>query len=393
MSESRKSPPPNESEVERLRRENSYLRQLAEHTAARMLALDAKTLSIRYELEQKRRGFRLMTELAVSLGQDTDFENLFLSTSRRINYTLNMQRTTVLMPTEDENVFQPGVLQGYSSEERSRIAPLRLRLPPELLDPLCPILVTGQDPNSRLAPFREALELPYLISAPVYLQHSIAAVLVTGRIIEKMPYMPRLGANDVETVQTVSAYLAAMLAGHRLRQAELLAKHDPLTQLPNLRGTTEHLRHLLALARRGGNLPTVMFIDLDGFKQVNDTFGHSAGDIVLRIIGERLRDCLRESDIVGRIGGDEFLVMLSHIADPRDAGIVARKILEALAMPIDVCGATAKIGASIGIAVFPEHGCDETGLIRAADAAMYSVKSSGKNSYAFAERKKDVLTG
>lgn len=373
------------AEIDDLRGEVRYLREMAEQTASRMLTLDAQSIAIRHELEQKRRGFRLMAELAVTLGQDADYESVFVSVSRRINATLNMQRTAVLFP-EGENVFRATVLQGYPSEEKELIAARRIAVDAELLDPLRPVLITGADPVTRLGSLREALKLPYLIASPVILHNEVVAILVTGRLMEQRPYLPRLGASDVETVQTVSAYLAAMLAGHRLRQAESLAKHDPLTKLPNLRGTSEQLHHTLALARRGGFFAAAMFIDLDGFKKVNDTYGHAAGDIVLQVVSERLTHCIRGSDFVGRIGGDEFVVVLTHVKRPEDAGFVARKILKKMSEPINIGDNVTKVGASIGIAIFPDNGSDEASLIRAADEAMYMVKSKGKNAFAFASK-------
>jgi diguanylate cyclase (GGDEF)-like protein len=368
-----------------LENEIRYLRQLVEQTTARMLTVDAQSIAIRHELEQKRRGFRLMAELAVTLGQDADYESVFLSVSRRVNATLNMQRTAVLFP-EDDGVFRPRVLQGYPTEDRDRVSTRRILLAPELLDNLHPVLITGADPITKFGSLRESLLLPYLISSPVMLKNKVVAILVTGRLIEQRPYFPRLGKSDVETVQTVSAYLAAILTGYRLRQAESLAKHDPLTQLPNLRGSTEQLHHTLALARRGGFFFATMFLDLDGFKQINDTYGHAAGDVALRTVADRLTDCMRESDFVGRIGGDEFLVVLSHIKRPEDAGMVARKLLKRLAEPIGIGDASVAISASIGIAIFPDNGSAEGELIQAADEAMYNVKSKGKNSFQFATK-------
>lgn len=372
-------------EVAELRRELDYMRGLVQQTNSSMLKADIQSIAIRHELEQKRRGFRLMAELAVTMGQDADYKNISLSVSRRLNATLNMQRTAVLFP-DGNGIFSAAVLQGYPSEERQLVENRRIPVGKELLDPLNPVLVTGTDPAATYGALREALLLPYLIAAPVLLRQEIVALLVTGRTQEMKPFLPRLGMSDVETVQTVSAYLAAILAGHRLQQAENLAKHDPLTQLPNLRGTKEQLHHTLALARRGGFSAAVMFVDLDGFKAINDNYGHAAGDLALQIVAERLTDSVRESDFVGRIGGDEFVVVLSHIRRPEDAGFVAQKIIEMFSKPMNACGPDCRVGASVGIAIFPDHGSDETVLIRAADEAMYSIKTSGKNAFAYAKR-------
>jgi diguanylate cyclase (GGDEF)-like protein len=125
----------------------------------------------------------------------------------------------------------------------------------------------------------------------------------------------------------------------------------------------------------------VLFIDLDGFKNVNDHYGHSAGDEVLAQVGLRLKSSLRDADMVGRLGGDEFAILLRNVSNPAVASIVATKLIASLAIPIEVAGADVKVGASIGIALFPEHGADGQELLRVADQAMYAVKKRGKNSW------------
>ena len=160
-----------------------------------------------------------MAELTATLGRSSSYKNIFISVSRRINAALNMQRTVVLTPDGNGN-FKPSVLQGYPAEEEAVIASRSISAAPELLDPEHPILITGADSPDRLLELREALGLPYLISSPIVLHDEVAAILVTGRELEQLPWMPRLGRNDVETVQTVSAYLAAMFAGQRLIEAE-----------------------------------------------------------------------------------------------------------------------------------------------------------------------------
>ncbi|NLC24517.1 MAG: GGDEF domain-containing protein [Oxalobacter sp.] len=381
-----------DQELEALRREVAYLRKNSEQTAGRLLLADTQAIAIRHELEQKRRGFRLMADLAVSLGRETDYESVFVSVSRRINAALSMQRTAVLAPDPDGG-FSAVVLQGYPPHEQKVILECRIEIDPEMLDPTHPVLVTGADPDERLASVRKALALPYLISSPVMLHDNVVALLVTGRLVEERPYLPRLGESDVETVQMVSVYLAVMFTGFRLRHAEILASYDPLTQLFNLRSTTESLRHTLEYAQQGGYHAALLFIDLDGFKDVNDTHGHAAGDMVLRIVSERLVNCVRESDIVGRIGGDEFVVVLTHISQPEDAAGIAGKIVDSLSRPMDVQGARCQVGASVGIAVYPEHGEDESALLHAADDAMYAVKNNGKNAYRYAITAKGTEKG
>lgn len=177
----------------------------------------------------------------------------------------------------------------------------------------------------------------------------------------------------VATLSDVSA-LAREL--HALRHQ---AQHDPLTDLPNRRLLTEELGRSLARARRHGQRLAVLFIDLDRFKWVNDTLGHDAGDAVLRTIASRLRTTVRAEDLVGRWGGDEFIVVLD---DPNDAAAVlgtARQVLAALGRRIDVAQHGVSASASIGAALFPDAGvATPADLIRRADAAMYRAKQAGR---------------
>jgi diguanylate cyclase (GGDEF)-like protein len=161
------------------------------------------------------------------------------------------------------------------------------------------------------------------------------------------------------------------------------ASHDVLTGLPNRALLAEHLDLALPLARRNNSGAAVLFIDLDRFKQVNDVLGHAMGDELLRQVAGRMRDCLRESDMVARQGGDEFIVVLQEIAIECDAGLVALKLIEALTRPFDLHGTAAHIGASIGIALFPADGDDADALFRNADLALYQAKTNGRETLRF----------
>jgi diguanylate cyclase (GGDEF)-like protein len=159
-------------------------------------------------------------------------------------------------------------------------------------------------------------------------------------------------------------------------EAEFLALHDALTGLPNRTLFDDRLEHALAQSKRDGDGAAVMVIDVDRFKQINDTHGHSAGDTVLRAVAERLACTLRNSDTVARLGGDEFGVVLGgiHLEGALDT---AARMQDALAAPVDVDGSQADVGASIGIAVHPEHGTDAETLVHRADVAMYDAKRTG----------------
>ncbi len=172
-----------------------------------------------------------------------------------------------------------------------------------------------------------------------------------------------------------------MESEERLRH---LAHYDPLTDLPNRLLIHSRLEHALDAARRHGSRTGVLFIDLDHFKTVNDSLGHPAGDELLRAVARRVGDRLREEDTLGRLGGDEFLVLLERIVRPEDAAVVARDILRSLGKPFTLStGVEFYIHASIGISVYPEDGADAHDLVRNADAAMYRAKDQGRNTYGF----------
>ncbi|WP_198962627.1 sensor domain-containing protein [Mangrovitalea sediminis] len=187
---------------------------------------------------------------------------------------------------------------------------------------------------------------------------------------------------DVELLQYVSTQVAAALERkrmeHRLQHAAL---HDPLTGLPNRALFHDRLENALALARRDKSLLSLLYLDLDRFKQVNDTYGHATGDVLLQEVARRLTSCVRESDTVGRIGGDEFLILLSGVGYPDDALIVAEKVRSVLLESYDVGGLRLSIAPSIGIAGYPEHGDDYRQLIRMADESMYRAKKQGGNRF------------
>ncbi|MFZ5519751.1 MAG: putative bifunctional diguanylate cyclase/phosphodiesterase [Pseudomonadota bacterium] len=163
----------------------------------------------------------------------------------------------------------------------------------------------------------------------------------------------------------------------------LQATHDELTGLANRRHFTERMAQMLAHARRQQQDLAVMFIDLDHFKKTNDTLGHEMGDQLLCEIAARLRSALRESDLLARMGGDEFAVVLADLAHSGDAAVVARKLLELLLKPVCIDGHEMLVGASIGITMFPGDGQTAEALLRHADLAMYRAKASGRNTWCF----------
>jgi diguanylate cyclase (GGDEF)-like protein/PAS domain S-box-containing protein len=166
------------------------------------------------------------------------------------------------------------------------------------------------------------------------------------------------------------------------RKLDYLAYHDPLTDLPNRLLFDDRLEHALEQARRHEQPCLLLFLDLDGFKVVNDTLGHSVGDELLRVVAGRLKSVLRQSDTVARLGGDEFVVLAAG-ANAEYGREVAERILETLRKPIAVAGEHITVTGSIGISIFPDDGADHHRLMRAADIAMYTAKAQGRNRFHF----------
>ena len=162
-----------------------------------------------------------------------------------------------------------------------------------------------------------------------------------------------------------------------------LAQHDTLTDLPNRILLQDRLHQAIALASRNGTQVGVLFLDLDKFKEINDSFGHAFGDKVLQSVVNRLLSCVRASDTISRLGGDEFVILLSEIKQTGDAGVKAGKILTAINTPFLIDSHKVHITASIGVAVYPNDCKDPEDLIKKADDAMYQAKEQGRNGYRF----------
>lgn len=166
-------------------------------------------------------------------------------------------------------------------------------------------------------------------------------------------------------------------------QITYLAHHDSLTSLPNRNLLQDRVRQNLARARRNGSKCAILFLDFDRFKNINDSLGHSVGDGVLKEVAERLLGCLREGDTVARVGGDEFVILLSDLEDARPAVAVAQKITTLGTKPYEIEGQKFRLTISIGISLFPEDGEDFESLLKNADSAMYHAKNAGRNTFSF----------
>lgn len=167
------------------------------------------------------------------------------------------------------------------------------------------------------------------------------------------------------------------------QRVQYLASHDELTGLMNRATFSQTLDEAIAAARVAGRKLAVLFVDLDRFKLINDTLGHEAGDQLLRVIAGRFKASLRKGDLVARLGGDEFVVLVEHLKHPQQVSRIARTLLAAATVPVDIHGQECRVTASIGISVFPTDAEDGRVLMKKADLAMYAAKEKGKNNYQF----------
>ena len=165
------------------------------------------------------------------------------------------------------------------------------------------------------------------------------------------------------------------------RQLEHMAHYDALTGIPNRVLLADRLKHAIAQTRRHQRGLALVYLDLDGFKEVNDTHGHEAGDQLLIVIAQRLRDTLREGDTLARLGGDEFVAVLTELTDQSECEAILSRLLEAAATPVKVRQHTLQLSASLGVTLYPQDGSDADTLLRHADQAMYLAKQGGKNRY------------
>lgn len=237
------------------------------------------------------------------------------------------------------------------------------------------------DRNFPRAQISGELEVRTSFALPVVVGQDVLAVLEF--------FTPEYTAND-ETFLAALSHIGIELGRviERDRSAEqlrFLADHDALTGLPNLRVGRDRLNQLVASGTRQKQPFALLYLDLDGFKKINDSRGHEAGDKALKVVAGRIAGALRDMDTVARIGGDEFFVLLSGIESKASVALVAEKLIEAISRPMPDVAGVDTLGVSIGIALFPDDARQADELSRLADRAMYAVKNRGKNGYRFHE--------
>jgi diguanylate cyclase (GGDEF)-like protein/PAS domain S-box-containing protein len=237
----------------------------------------------------------------------------------------------------------------------------------------------AQDPTFRRAPVAAKAALRGAFAFPIRFGEDILGVMEFFSH-DSRPADEILLQSALAVGSQIGQFLARWQAEERVRH---LAHFDELTGLPNRSMFNQRLSHALAQAQRRKTPLAVLFIDLDRFKNINDTLGHDAGDTVLREVAERLQSCLRESDTVGRLGGDEFVVLIEDLPETVHVTAIAQKILTAVARPFVLEGQEFHITGSIGISTYPDDSADMQTLLKNADISMYRAKEQGKNNYQF----------
>lgn len=231
--------------------------------------------------------------------------------------------------------------------------------------------------------------------------HAYEYMVVAGRIwtlaLQSLPEFDARYGRDVTTIIAVTgvglsfslALLTWFMVTGRARALRLaagmteelrhMAQHDSLTGLPNRALFSDRLANELARAKRQGGQFALIFLDLDHFKPINDNFGHATGDLLLRQVAQRMKESIRASDTLGRIGGDEFVVLMPMLADADAARLLAEKLRHVIAQPFVLDGRELTISSSLGVALYPDDGTDEVTLTKSADEAMYRAKEAGRN--------------
>lgn len=253
----------------------------------------------------------------------------------------------------------------------------------DIIEPLSPELMEAFEREGRLH------EIKMTLSVPIVVGGVLRGYLNLDNFERHDAFDDRAQAIAEALAAQVGVALQRLTLEHDLNleraRYEMLASHDALTGLPNRRLFQDRLDLALSRAQRREKRVALLFIDLDGFKLVNDSYGHDIGDELLSALASRLHDAVRSEDTVARFGGDEFIVLLAEIADVGDAVAVAEKLLLHLRQPFSPRGQEVSVGASVGVAVFPDHAADAAGLMKAADAAMYRVKATGAGGVVSAE--------
>jgi len=281
-----------------------------------------------------------------------------------------------------------GFLQGVANPYTHFGGPLVLAYGLWALAALHPSMGGLFEPVRGSAPLLSKVQLAALAGALLIGPALLAVDTVTGN--ERGTDLAIVIGSVALTALVVARMARFVQAREEVQQA---ASHDELTSLPRRELFNERVAISVAAAYQRGGKMAVMFIDVDRFKKINDSLGHAVGDEVIDLVGRRLRHCVRGTDMVARMGGDEFTVLLEDITDESDAAIVAQKVVDAFVEPLNVAGRKLFVTASVGVAAYPRDGSDADTLVKNADAAMYLAKEKGRNNFQVYEAELNARAG
>ncbi|HTF14666.1 MAG TPA: EAL domain-containing protein [Burkholderiales bacterium] len=359
-----------------------------EGRAVRMIGAMAD-ISSRKEAEERIHNQALRQRLIAEFGQQafasSDVEDVLSRAVELVTVALAADYCNVLELDASAKQLLIKAASGWPSEMMARrTVPIRpggrlefvlSRREPLIIDDLAKDGRFSDSPLVRLG-VRSGIQVPIFGTAGTF------GILSAHTRTER-----HFGQDEASFLQSVANILAVAIERRSAEERlERLAQFDSLTGLPNRHLFHDRLLKTVAHARRSGEPMAVLFIDLDRFKLVNDTQGHSAGDKLLKQAATRLSQCVRSGDTVGRFGGDEFGAIVSELSKPGDAGVVAQKILDALALPFKLDAHDTYVSASIGITLFPADGDNPEALVMNADTAMYRAKEQGRNTYQYFTR-------
>lgn len=386
-------------EITLLRKERDYYKRYMDELAGEAIKRDYTISTLRHALHQKRQGFALLSELQQYIGSKQKLQEIFDHTVQHINATLGMDKTILLTPGNLPNHYKPNVWMGFDAEEFSRLKALQLEIIYQQIPGNHTLLVNAATESTPLIQqIREAFDLPYFILIPILVSDEPIGLLLAGRQRELRPFVQPLIEDDVDTLQAVSVLIGAFIHNRQLvalrednEMLRYLATIDALTDIPNRWRFEGMLQQEWVLANRNKTPLSLLLLDVDHFKRCNDTYGHDAGDAILKQVARRIMQETRPNDLSARYGGEEFVVLLpdTHINDAVKVAERIRRRIEATPMDHYVDNTQCHMTSSIGVAsLYPSQEQEPSQLISLADKALYKAKHNGRNRVEQAEAPK-----
>lgn len=348
-----------------------------------VLAIDVtqKKLAER-SLQSNVKQQQILAELGFDAMKKEEHQYLFEETCSKVVAGLDASHSILFTKTATGD-FIVSEHYGWKTESVESIRQL-VDLPSELIEIIeanAPSAISYSQihQSSKSKQLLDSENILSIFASPLSVNGDIRGLLAVYST-EKSAFSPA----DSSFLQSICNILSAAMARIEINEKlGFMAMHDGLTKLPNRSLLTDRFNQITAQSKRSQKPIALLFLDLDRFKNLNDVFGHSTGDHVLKEVASRLERCVRASDSVCRQGGDEFLILLNEMEHPEDAVRVAEKILTAINYPISVNNTELVLGGTIGIACYPDDGEDMESLMRCADTAMYFAKNTGRNRYQF----------